>query len=194
MSTKKSAFSLMETLIAITVIGVFAAISITVLFKDKSRQEVTEKTITMSLFSDFDKVYDGILNYKCNKKFSLSNLEDINKDKEINSKDIAEYLVSSYTGSIESSCNELKKPSNFQLLGDTTCVDLAPNAFAAISLDKKCKTQIIYNEAKGQTNKTTSNACGFIAYSLKNSKGVLGEDFFVYPFLKTSHTKRTIKK
>ncbi len=194
MSRKKTGFTIAEITIALSVIGIFMVIFIVALGKDKTREELVNKTTTMSLFANFDEVYEGILNYKCNRKYSIHYLEDINNDKKSDSKDIAEYLASAYTGAIASSCDELKKPSDFKLLKDTTCMDLAPNAFIAISLDKTCKTSLTYNEYMGQTNKSINNACGYIAYSIKNSKGTLGQDFFVYPFTKRTHTKRTINK
>ena len=193
MSTKKTGFTIAEIAIALTVIGIFMVIFIVALSKDKGREEIINKTTTSSLFANISEVYESLLNYKCNNRYSIYYLEDLNNDKKSDSKDIAEYLASTYTGAIASNCNELAKPSNFNLLSDTTCMDLAPNAFIAVSLDKKCKTSLTYNEYLGQSNKTINNACGYIAYSIKNSKGVLGQDFFIFPFTKNTRTKKTVK-
>jgi type II secretory pathway pseudopilin PulG len=186
------AFSLAETLIAISVIGVISIIAISSIVNSKARQEKINKVESLTLYTNFDSIYNDIISNKCTKG-SLSTLKDINNDSKADAIDIRDMIVSAYKG-YPDSCDKLVKPSDFTLGNGTVCLDMMPTAHTAIYYDATCKTEVTAIGFVGQTAKTYKDTCGYIAYSLKYSKGVLGQDFFIYPFEKIIKSKKAIKQ
>lgn len=189
---KKLAFTISETIITLLIIAVLSTIAVTAVFNDRGRQEKINKTLSLTLSHNFDTVYETMLAMECKKKYDLKTLKDINKDNSVNANDIRDYLISAYLGEPMADCSGLKSPEDFRLEQNVSCVDLAPNGFAAIYYDNTCTTTVDAIEDMEHDNRVINNTCGYIAYSIKDSKGVKGEDFFIYPFTKKTHDKRTV--
>ena len=58
---KKLAFTISETLIALSIIAVLSTIVITTVFNDRGRQEKINKTLSLTLSHNFDVVYETML-------------------------------------------------------------------------------------------------------------------------------------
>ncbi|MBR6298968.1 MAG: hypothetical protein IKR34_06945 [Candidatus Gastranaerophilales bacterium] len=189
---KKLAFAISETLITLTIIAVLSVISIIVLHDGRSRKEKINKVLSVTLSHNFDTVYEALLVTECKKKYDIRTMKDINKDNSIDAKDIRSYLISAYMGEPAEECSGLILPEDFNLNKNVSCVDLSPNGFAAIYYDNTCTTTVDAIEDIEHENRIINNTCGYIVYSVKNSKGIKGKDFFVYPFTKKTHDKRTV--
>ena len=189
----KSAFTLSEMIIVLALVSFIAVVVIITLFHDESRKEKINKTTSITLYSNFEKIYEDILTNGCTKIYDLSTLKDADSSGEVNSADISYHIRSSYIGEVAScQSDKLVLPAGFNLNQNAACVDMAPNAFAAVYYDRACTTAVTANEYIGKQTQTYNNTCGYIVYSLKDSKGEFGIDTFVYPLLKG--TKITAKR
>ena len=214
---KKYAFTLAEILMALLIIGVLITITIVTLFQIENSEKV-RKTKSWTLFSSLETIYQSLLATKTSQKFSLSNLEDINNDGDIDAKDIRDFITSSYMGENLNSCSDFTVADGFDIsqLDDTTsddttsdvktlkvpafisddtaCADLYSLAYIAVNFDKTCSLDPIRaQETPDSEVRLEENICGYVAYIFKDTSGVFGKDFFIYPLKKnTKKTKTTV--
>ena len=69
------------------------------------------------------------------------------------------------------------------------CAKFIPNITAGFVLDTKCKIKTVsknYFDKDNTQTKPVKNACGFIVYNSKNSKGIIGLDLFSIVFTRSN--------
>lgn len=166
---KKIAFTVAETLIALTIIGAIAVLTTVSTIKSGVTQQHSLEVATKGFYSNLEQTY--ILDIG-----SIKNVED--------SANLRDLFSSSMNGdSVACSTMGVQLDSGSSVAGylkDAQCAYIS-SMVAGFYVDKTCETEVQVYEFRSSDNvnvKTVDDACGYIVYGKKGSKGILGYDVF----------------
>lgn len=193
-NNKKKAFTLAETLIVLTVLGVLVTV-INVGFQ--SLNVANKKKIYVEGRSFYTNV-EGIMQTLMAQVFNgdMTKVTDADGNATINSIDLKQHFASRM-GGIDILCSEIPIATTLadgsaspiaSYLTNASCTQMDSGIRAGFLYDATCKTQAVtieYLTEENDTQRTVENNCGYIVYGFKNSKGIFGEDIFVIPIGKT---------
>lgn len=180
--SKKRAFTLTETLISVSVIALIAAMTVCNTIASGNLEEKKIKASSQILYTDFENAYQDIVITKTNgyNITKLKNVEDFEQDA---SNVLKGHLFSSMD-LFDENCNSLPNSPNVSgYLDDiSTCAYSNRGYNIGISLkDQTCSSSYqVKDYYQDNTNtRIVENACGYIVYATKKSKGIIGKDFFI---------------
>lgn len=181
MFIKQKAFTLVEILIVVAIIGVIAVFTVCTTLGSGDIQRKQIKSLSKTFFSEVEYSYLQILN----RETRAMNISEVMTDSaEDNSKKLAQFFAS-YLDSFETSCDSMPKNQYFEdfYKDEMVCAYTNRKMNVGFYLAPSCNEQYdsINNYYQDETNtpKTVTNACGYILYAPKDSRGVFGEDLFV---------------
>ena len=189
---KVKAFTLAETVITCCVIAAIAIITACTTLNSEAVSDKKIKVSSMGLYNELSSAYSTILFNKTNnfniKKLRGADYSNINRQ--------LKTLMFDHMDLNEASCRKL--PIN-SIVSNYSSFGLSENSFAngencasspkgyAIAFFLETQGNQIDCENSYQVKdywqgsldlKTVENACGFILFSIKNSKGIMGKDLF----------------
>lgn len=180
MFIKQKAFTLVEILIVVAIIGVIAVFTVcsTISSGDIQRNQV--KSLSKTFYSEVEYSYLQILSRET-KGMNIS--EVMTASEEDNSKKLAQFFAT-HLDSFETSCDSLPKNPYYEEYyeDEMVCAYTNRRMYVGFYMAENCsKTYDVISYYQDETNtpKTVNNACGYMLYAPKGSKGVFGEDLFV---------------
>ncbi len=188
---KLKAFTLVETITVVTIIAILAVITVCSTINSGDLEKKQAKGSSRILYSEIAAAYQNIL-LNDTVGLNITKLNDVD-DFDDSSEKLKE-LFTKYMDLSDVSCDK------FPHIENTTEVYLEKVKNCAYSdrrynlgfilEDENCSTTYYTKDyfQDDMNTKAIKNACGYIVFATKNSKGVIGEDFFI-----TAMGKRGIK-
>ena len=183
----KYGFTLAEIVTALTVIGVIFAIALAATIRQDKVKTKQISAMTKSFYANVDNAYNQILGYKAANGV-ITGLEDSNGDNNIDSTDLRGHF-NYYMDGDDIDCSKIGFNINSgstvaNYYKDAICSTHGGNIIAGYYLNKACNSTITAKETyieDEMATRSVSNACGYVVYGLKGSKGNIGVDVFVIP-------------
>lgn len=182
MFKKQQAFTIVETIVVILIVAVIATITVCSTLNAQSLQQKKIKAISKGFYSEAEYAYLNMLSEEI-RSMNIVNINDSSFDDTQDSEEL-ERLFEKYMDLNEVSCSNL--PDNDFINedredGKLKCAYSNRGVTAGFYLNRDCdETYFIKEYLQDNTNpKEVNNACGYIAYATKNSKGISGVDFFM---------------
>lgn len=182
---KNSAFTLAETLISMSILAFIIVMTTVATIKSGITQEQNLEVTTNTFYTNLSAAYQQIIMYNTKNGYYIYNIEDKNNDGIVDSTDLRDLFIATADGTA-TDCSEMGVDLNLDALvpnyiKNSKCGMFSSNIIAGFMLDKSCQSEIEAYEFRNGENvvtKTIDEACGYIIYGKKGTKGVLGYDVF----------------
>jgi len=190
MFKKQKAFTLSETIVVVIVIGVLAILTVCNTLSSQEMQQKKLKGLSKAFYSEIEYAYLNIItNETVGMNITKIDNEEYNT---VNDSFKLEELFENYMEISEVSCNEL--PSHefveaHRSSGELACAHSNRGLYMGFHLDRECDNAYQVKEyMQDDVNRLNGveDACGYIAYAPKDSRGRRGIDFFTVALGKRS--------
>lgn len=189
-SNFKKAFTLSETLIVLTILGIVVTLTA---FNTLNSSKLKEKRISATsktFYTNVTSVYSDVL-IKYTKNYSLANLNG-------GSSNATEYVMEAFSAYLDgdklNNCNDLIVEESMKKYKPNTCSDFPSKIIAGFKYNEDCEADassddeddglpvIEYLELNNPLNvRNVQETCGYILYGFKNGSGTYGRDLFMIP-------------
>ena len=182
MSKKIKAFTLTETLMVLMLIGVVATITIASVANSDEMQKRKLRALSRTLFIETQYNYQIIL-FKETRGFNVLELNSSGESGIEADSSALEEMYEKYQEVWSIPCSRFPRTldSASYLSDKMTCAASSRGFYMGFYLDKACdETYDVIEYLQDDVSiRTVENACGYIIYTPKRSRGILGDDFFV---------------
>lgn len=181
MFKKQKAFTVTETIAVLSIVAVLAVLTVCSTINSEEMQIKKIKTLSKVFYSEVEYTYKNILANETS-DINIVKLDNQDFDIEADSQKLEE-LFEKYMDLSPVSCNEIpyNEYTDPYLANEVKCAASNRGVNAGFYLDRTCAQAYQVKEYLEEDVgiKSVENACGYIIYAPKKSKGTVGKDFFI---------------
>ena len=182
---KKKAFTLMETIISITVIAFIGAMTVCNTVASSDLDEKKVRAGSNIFYSTLENAYQTILVTETtgNNITKLKNVDDFENE----ASGVLKELLTPYLDLSDVNCNVFPNIANVTstyLNGMNNCGYSLKGFNVGVNLnDESCSSdyQVKDYYQDHADLRIVEKACGYVIYATRKSKGIIGKDFFIIP-------------